>query len=70
MRSSKELRKLAQTRKDTEYVCEVCGTRLVLVEGGAGWMEDIVCCEVPMKVKAAKKSKAKPKKKAKAKKRR
>jgi hypothetical protein len=67
------LRDVADAKKNTEYVCEVCGTRLVLVEGGEGWIENLVCCEIPMKAKAAKKkskAKAKPKKKAKAKKRR
>ncbi len=61
---------LAGSKKGTEYVCEVCGTRLLLMEGGEGWVEDLVCCEVPMTAKAPKKSKAKPKRKTKAKKRR
>ena len=69
MGSSQELRRLA-AKKDTEYVCEACGTRLLLLESGEGWIENLVCCEIPMKAKASKKTKAKPKKKAKAKKRR
>jgi len=53
---------LAKAKKGTEYVCEVCGTTLLVTEEGIGILEDVVCCERPM---ASKKSK--PKKKAKAK---
>jgi hypothetical protein len=66
----KELRRLAKAERDTEYVCGVCGTRLLLLESGEGWVENLVCCEVPMKTKVSRKTKAKPKKKAKGKKRR
>jgi len=44
-------------------VCEVCGTTILLTEGGIGILEDVVCCEKPMTSR-----KARPKKKAKAKK--
>lgn len=66
------MRKLVSAKKNTEYECGLCGTRLRLIDCGEGWVEeDLICCDVPMKAKAAKKKgKAKPKKKAKAKKRR
>lgn len=50
-------------KKGTEYVCEVCGTTLLVTEEGIGILEDVVCCEKPMAARQTK-----PKKKAKAKK--
>jgi len=49
-------------RKGTEYVCGVCGTTLVVTEEGLGIMEDIVCCERPMKARAPRVKSAKAKK--------
>lgn len=45
-------------KKSMEYVCEVCGTTLLVTEQGIGILEDVVCCEKPMKhrVKKAKKA--------------
>jgi hypothetical protein len=51
---------MTNPKKGTEYVCEVCGTTLLVTEGGIGILEDVVCCEKPMPSR-----KAKPKKKAK-----
>lgn len=51
-----------QPRKGTEFVCEVCGTTLVVTNEGVGLLENIVCCERPMesrKIKHRHKSKAK-----------
>ena len=35
-------------KKGTEYVCQVCGTTLLVTEEGIGILEDVVCCEKPM----------------------
>jgi hypothetical protein len=52
--------------KGTEYVCGVCGTRLLVTECGDGILEELICCEAPMEQRVAKrKAKARPKKKAK-----
>lgn len=51
---------MVNTKKGTEYVCEVCGTTLLVTEGGFGILEDVVCCERPMTSR-----KSRPKKKAK-----
>ncbi len=53
---------MGKANKGSEYVCGVCGTTLVVTECGTGYLEDIVCCSQPMKVKAAKAKKSKPKK--------
>lgn len=45
-------RGMAKQRKGIEYVCGVCGTTVVVTDEGMGIMEDIVCCEKPMKAKA------------------
>jgi len=57
---------MPSAKKGTEYVCEVCGTTLLVTEQGIGILEDVVCCEKPMKprVKKAKET-HKPKKKTK-----
>jgi len=57
---------MPRSKKGTEYVCDVCGTTLVVTEDGIGILEDVVCCAKPMKVRAGKpKKKTKPKKKRK-----
>lgn len=59
---------MAKPKKGTEYVCDVCGTTLLVTATGIGVLEDVVCCEQPMKARAkkgAKKAKAKPKKRKK-----
>ncbi len=57
---------MAKLKKGTEYVCGVCGTTLLVTEDGFGVLEDVVCCEKPMKVRASKpKKKAKPRPKKK-----
>jgi hypothetical protein len=52
-----------QPKKGTEFVCEVCGTTLVVTEEGVGLLENIVCCERPMESRRIK-HKHKPKKAA------
>jgi hypothetical protein len=59
---------MSKTKVGTEYVCEVCGTTLLVTESGVGYLDEIVCCSAPMKAKSAKKTKStkkkgKPKKK-------
>ncbi len=54
---------MANPKKGTEYVCEVCGTTLLVTEDGFGILEDVVCCEKPMVSR-----KVRPKKRAKARK--
>jgi len=61
-----------QPKKGTEFVCEVCGTTLLVTEEGVGLLEEIVCCERPMESRRIKhkhrpKTVAKPKKKRKTK---
>lgn len=41
-------------KKGTEYVCEVCGTTLLVTEEGIGILEDVVCCEKPMSTRMSK----------------
>lgn len=50
---------MARPKKGTEFVCEVCGTTLMVTEEGFGVLEDIVCCERPMTVQAKKGKKTK-----------
>ena len=61
----KEERNMPKAKRGTEYVCEVCGTTLLVTEEGVGLLEDVVCCERPMESHASKpkKKKAKAKKK-------
>ncbi|HEX7393199.1 MAG TPA: hypothetical protein VF374_09685 [Thermoplasmata archaeon] len=56
---------MPKAKRGTEYVCEVCGTTLLVTEEGVGLLEDVVCCERPMESHASKpkKRKAKAKKK-------
>lgn len=54
---------MPKAKKGTEYICEVCGTTLLVTEDGVGLLEDVVCCERPMQSRKAKTKKAKPKKK-------
>lgn len=54
---------MAKPRKGTEYVCEVCGTTLLVTEEGIGILEDVVCCERPMSSMRRKPKKTKAKKK-------
>lgn len=61
---------MAEPKRGTEYVCEVCGTTLVVTEEGVGILEDIVCCEKPMRTKATKPRKTAGKKAKKAAKKR
>lgn len=57
---------MAKAKKGTEYVCDVCGTTLLVTEEGIGVLDDVVCCEKPMKPRAARpKKKTRAKKKAK-----
>jgi hypothetical protein len=51
---------MTKPKKGVEYVCEVCGTTLLVTEEGFGVLEDVVCCERPMDTRATK-----PKKKTK-----
>jgi hypothetical protein len=53
---------MGNAKKGSEYVCDVCGTTLVVTECGTGYLEDIVCCSQPMKAGTAKTKKAKSKK--------
>lgn len=53
---------MPKSKEGAEYVCDVCGATLLVVEPGCGCMEELICCSQPMKPKTAKK-KAKPKKK-------
>ncbi len=45
-------------KKGTEYVCGSCGTTLLIVEGGGGCLEELVCCEMPMTKRQAVKPRA------------
>ena len=57
---------MPKPKKGTEYVCDVCGTTLLVTEDGIGILDDVVCCEKPMKTRTKKsKKKAKPKRKTK-----
>jgi hypothetical protein len=62
-----------QPKKGTEFVCEVCGTTLVVTEEGVGLLENMICCERPMESRRIKhkhkpkKAAAKPKKRKKSK---
>ncbi|MBE0518954.1 MAG: hypothetical protein IH630_07010 [Thermoplasmata archaeon] len=49
-----------KAKKDSEYVCDVCGTTLQVTECGIGILDDVVCCEKKMDTR-----KIKPKKLAK-----
>lgn len=49
---------MANPKKGTEYVCEVCGTTLLVTEEGVGILEDVVCCERPMSSRRARPKKA------------
>ncbi|OGS56384.1 MAG: hypothetical protein A3K60_08590 [Euryarchaeota archaeon RBG_19FT_COMBO_56_21] len=58
--------RMPKPKKGTEYVCDVCGTTLLVTEDGIGILDDVVCCEKPMKTRTKKsKKKAKPKRKTK-----
>ncbi|HEX9909066.1 MAG TPA: hypothetical protein VGB78_11495 [Thermoplasmata archaeon] len=59
---------MVKAKKGSEYVCEVCGTTLLVTEEGVGILEDIVCCERPMECSVPAKKRAKPIKPAKKKK--
>ena len=52
---------MSRTKKGLEYVCEVCGTTLLVTDAGIGILEDVVCCAKPMKARAKKAGKAKKK---------
>jgi Desulfoferrodoxin, N-terminal domain len=55
---------MPRPKKGTEYVCGVCGTTLLVTDEGVGLLEDVVCCEKPMKTRAKKaKESSKPKRK-------
>ncbi len=58
---------MSKSKKGTEYICGVCGSTLLVSDEGYGVLEDVVCCEKPMRVKTAKprkNTKAKAKKKS------
>lgn len=41
-------------KKGTAFICEHCGTELVISKEGSGVLEKIVCCGTPTKVKEGK----------------
>lgn len=53
---------MVRPRKGAEFVCEVCGTTLLVTDEGVGTLEDVVCCEKPMASRRAK-SRKKPRRK-------